>query len=43
MDQKNANVPISLDERDSDKKLTIVNEAFHIIVLNHESYKIIIN
>ena len=43
MDQKNADVPNSLDEGDSDKNLTIVNKAFHIIVLNHESYKIIIN
>ena len=43
MDQKNADVPNSLDEGDSDKNLTIVNKAFHIIVLNRESYKIIIN
>lgn len=43
IDQKNADVPNSLDEGDSDMNLTIVNKAFHIIVLNHESYKIIIN
>lgn len=43
IDQKNADVPNSLDEGDSDMNLTIVNKAFHIIVLNRESYKIIIN